>query len=195
MKTILSENYLRSTIIISDNLDVKLLMPFVNEVEQIHLRDTIGDKAFDELKYRYENKSLDDNEKHLVSNYIKPYMAWKVLYEALPWISAQVRNKGIVQPGDSTNTNSRSVDEMPRINLLLKKADEKSAAFEKRLKDYLCNFAGEYSNGTNVFYYYTHYSSKLIMPNYDDPGKTYGPVGYDSMTNITDYNRRYWGLK
>lgn len=193
MKNILSENYLRSTISVSDNLDIKLLMPFVNEVEQIHLRDTLGDKAFNELKYRYENKTLDDNEKHLVSYYIKPYMAWKVLYEALPWITTQVRNKGVVQQDSENNV---KVDDMPKINLLLRKADEKSAAFENRLKDYLCNFAHEYTNGTNIFYYYTHYSSKLIMPNYDESGKTYGPVdGYDEPSMRTDYWRRYWGLR
>lgn len=193
MATILSENYLRSTLSISDNLDIKLLMPFVNEVEQIHLRDTLGDLATNELKARYEAKTLDDNEKHLVSVYIKPYMAWKVLYEALPWITTQVRNKGVVQQDSENNV---KVDDMPKINLLLKKADEKSAAFEKRLKDYLCNFANEYTNGTNIFYYYTHYSSKLIMPNYDDPGKTYGPVdGYDNGLNSVEYYRRYWGAR
>ena len=193
MEHILTENYLRSTISMSDNLDIKLLMPFVNEVEQIHLRDTIGDRAFDELKYRFNAKSLDDNEKHLVSVYIKPYMAWKVLYEALPWITTQLRNKGVVQQDSENNV---KVDDMAKINMLLRKADEKSAAFEKRLKDYLCNFAGEYTNGTNIFFYYTHYSSKLIMPNYDDPGKSYGPVdGYTEPGYQTEYWRRYWGLR
>jgi len=193
MKNILSENYLRSTISVSDNLDIKLLMPFVNEVEQIHLRDTLGDKAFNELKFRYENQTLDDNEKHLVSYYIKPYMAWKVLYEALPWITTQVRNKGVVQQDSENNV---KVDDLPKINMLLRKADEKSAAFEKRLKDYLTNFAHEYTTEGNIFYYYTHYSSKLIMPNYDDPGKTYGPVdGYSEPSMRTDYWRRYWGLR
>lgn len=194
MEHILTENYLRATLAISDNLDIKLLMPFVNEVEQIHLRDTLGDKAFNELKFRWDGKLLDTNEKHLVSVYIKPYMAWKVLYEALPWISVQIRNKGAVQ---QESENSKSVDDMAKINLLLRKADEKSAAFEKRLKDYLCNFATEYTNGTNIFYYYTHYSSKLITPNYDDPGKTYGPVdGYDNgYTSSQEYYKRFWGAR
>lgn len=194
MEHILTENYLRSTLSMSDNLDIKLLMPFVNEVEQIHLRDTLGDKAFNELKFRFNAKSLDENEKHLVSVYVKPYMAWKVLYESLPWITTQLRNKGVVQQDSENNV---KVDDMPKINLLLKKADEKSVAFEKRLKDFLCNFANEYTTPGNIFYYYTHYSAKLIMPNYDDPSKTYGPVdGYDNgYYSSSEYYKRYWGAR
>lgn len=190
---ILTENYMRATLPISDNLDVKLLMPFVNEVEIILLQDILGTLSYNEMKKRWTEKTLDDNEKLLVSTYVKPFLAWRTLYEALPWIALQVRNKGIVQQDSETN---KGADEMTKINLLLRKAEDKSAAFEKRLKDYLCNWASDFAVQGNIFFYYQTYTTKLITPNYDDPGKTYGPVGYgNDNEESADYYRRIWGVR
>ncbi|CAB5208357.1 hypothetical protein UFOVP182_25 [uncultured Caudovirales phage] len=190
---ILTENYLRANLPISDNLDIKLVIPFINEVEIILLQDILGTLAFNELKTRWTNKALDDNEKILVTTYIKPFLAWKTLYEALPWIAIQVRNKGVVQQESETN---KPADDLAKINLLLRKAEDKSAAFEKRLKDYLLNWSTNFAVEGNIFWLYQRFTTKLITPNYDDPGKTYGPIAYDNdREQSVQYYKKYWGIR
>lgn len=95
MKYLISEDYLKTLTSINQNIDVSLLLPYIETSETTWLSKIITKDFYNDLKEKYTNQTLSSIEIDLV-NIIKPALAYKCVWSALPFIHLKLRNKGLM---------------------------------------------------------------------------------------------------
>lgn len=101
---IISEEKLREFTDINDNLDSKLLMNAVREAQDIYLQRLTGTSLYEYILDEIDANTLSGNYKHLVDNFIQPYLIYAAYWESLDAIYTRPRNNGLLQPTGGENS-------------------------------------------------------------------------------------------
>ena len=130
-----SQEWLKSYLPISQNVQFQDLVPHLQTVHQINLNEFLGTNFYTYLLNTFSAQTLNANEVILVGDYIKPYVAWKMLEYALPYMSFQLFNKGLLQ---LTSENSQTTD-LDVIKYMARLTNDRAQWFSQRLVTYLCD--------------------------------------------------------
>lgn len=147
MRLFVSETYLKTITPAAGNIDVADLLPHVTESQNRVVQEILGSKFYDELID--EAHTLTDNETALLI-VIRPYLAWQIIYDALPFLHYKIKPKGLIKIQGESNSSS-DLDELKYIRSELK---NKAEQYGQRLQDYL------YKN-KNLFPSYKNYDCPL----------------------------------
>ena len=115
---LISEDYIKSTTNISDNIANDYLLPSIKLAQDIDLESTIGTQLLEKLQELvYDNDiSNQDSEmyKLLLDKYIQPYLAYATIQHLAPTVAYKIVNQGIVRTEDekSYNVTSNEVDKV-----------------------------------------------------------------------------------
>ena len=106
------------------NIDIEEVVPFLEEVELIDVRELVGKPLYDSLKDKYINQTLDDNEIELV-NLLKRGISYKSASQALPFLNTKITSKGVQKlRGDYSEAGS-----MEEMKYLRRELENKSEYF------------------------------------------------------------------
>ena len=115
---LVSEDYIKSTTNVSDNIAGDYLLPAIKLAQDIDLESTIGTQLLQKLqKLVYDNDiSNEENSmyKLLLDNYIQPYLAYCTIKHLAPTVAYKLVNQGVVRTEDekSYNVTSNEVDKV-----------------------------------------------------------------------------------
>lgn len=154
----ISENYLKGETAISGNVDVKDLVPFVDQTQDIDVQPIIGTKLYNTLMAAIVSNTVTVDLAALL-NVIRPYHAYMTLWRAIPFLQAKVRNKSILS-GEAEAAKTVGHED---IKWLRNETKGVAEFYAKRLQEYLCD-------------------NKALYPDYtspDDPMSPNGTIGYD----------------
>jgi len=130
--TLISEEYFRSKIPFNNNVDFKDISIHIPISQDIHLQPILGSNFYDELLQKYNDQTLTPDEITLV-NHIKPSVAFRTAYSTLPFLTYNIKNKGIqTQNGDFSDSVEKG--NLSYLNNLL---ENRAQFYEQRLIEYL----------------------------------------------------------
>ena len=115
---LISEDYIKSTTNISDNIAGDYLLPSIKLAQDINLESTIGTQLLEKIQELIYNNDIsnEDNEmyKLLLDKYIQPYLAYATIQHIVPTVAYKLVNQGIVRTDDekSYNVTSNEVDKL-----------------------------------------------------------------------------------
>lgn len=134
---LISEDYIKSTTNISDNLAGDYLLPAIKLAQDIELESTIGTQLLQKLqKLVYDNDiSNQENEmyKLLLDKYIQPYLAYCTIQHLTPTIAYKLANQGVLRTEDEKSYNI-TADEVDRVQNHYKHIAD---VYKKRLQLFL----------------------------------------------------------
>ena len=113
---LVSEDYIKSTTNVSDNISNDYLLPAIKLAQDIELEQTIGTQLLEKLqKLVFDNDISNEknyNYKLLLDKYIQPYLAYCTIQHLVPTVAYKLVNQGIVRTDDekSYNITSNEVD-------------------------------------------------------------------------------------
>lgn len=145
-----SENWMKDNTPLCKNIDVKEIYPHINVAQDKYIKDLLGSKFFDSLKTKIIAATLSDDEKVLIK-LIRPCLSWYICYEALPFLSDKIRNKGVLRSAGTDLTNS----EVSVVKYLRQECLNQAEYYLKRIQDYLCenhNLFTDYDHPDNPIY-------------------------------------------
>lgn len=180
---LLSSTKLKSFTDIDPNVDEKILLPFVQVVQNTKLEYIIGAKYYKSLCNQVANNTLisGSTDYNFLVYFAQPALIWWAYAEALPSIMFRIKNQSIQSNSPTTVT----VNDM---NYMQKRADDRAQFFEERMiQEIIFN-----SNLYPLCYNYT--SNQGLFPHL---GKQYFSgvhIPNGSWVNSPDYMRRTYGL-
>jgi hypothetical protein len=140
-----TENWMKTNGMITDNVDVTDFSPLIQNAAKAFLRKQIGTYFFNDLFEKYNAQTLSTDEEEVVA-IMKYIIGWRATAEACVSLSYQLKNKGLqTQSGD----NSEAVED----KVVWKMYDhyiQKCYVFEKDLYDYLIDNKDLFPNFTST---------------------------------------------
>lgn len=118
---------------ISNNVDPKALLPYINPAELMHVTPIIGVALDNELKSLIEISGLTGNNLTLVEDYIRPVSAYASWHDSSTFMHVKSTNKGLVH---QTSDSSTTVD-FATLKFYRQSIKDKMTFYEERLKNYL----------------------------------------------------------
>lgn len=115
---LISEDFIKSTTNISDNLSNDYLLPSIKLAQDIELESTIGTRLLEKIQELiYNNDISNENNsmyKLLLDKYIQPYLAYATIQHLAPTVSYKLANQGVLRTDDekSYNVTSNEVDKV-----------------------------------------------------------------------------------
>lgn len=129
----ISESYLKTFTPLSSNIDVAVLWPQVKVFQDTHIQDILGSQLYITLQDNVANNTTSTDEDNLL-NLCRQALAWGSIWENLPWIATQIRNKGLMQ---NNSENSQSAD-LETLKYLRNEAKDRYEFYSQRIRNYLC---------------------------------------------------------
>ena len=115
---LISEDYIKSTTNISDNIAGDYLLPSIKLAQDIDLESTIGTKLLEKIQELIYNNDISNKDsemyKLLLDKYIQPYLAYATIQHLTPTVAYKLANQGIIRTYDekSYNITSNEVDKV-----------------------------------------------------------------------------------
>lgn len=115
---LISEDYIKSTTNISDNIANDYLLPSIKLAQDIDLESTIGSQLLRKLQKLVFDNDISNQEnsmyKLLLDNYIQPYLAYATIQHLAPTVAYKLANQGVIRTDDekSYNITSNEVDKV-----------------------------------------------------------------------------------
>lgn len=149
---------------VTSNIDPKDLFPHVQSAQQLYLQVILGSEFYENLLTKFKNQTLSADEITLVEDYIKPALMWRTISLALPWISFNLRNKGLMKNTDDYATGA----DFSELKFMLNESKNRAEFQENELNRYLCKYSALYpiyttQNGLIDPDTSTNWDSGLIM--------------------------------
>ncbi len=148
----ISENRLKESTTINQNVDTELLVPNIKIAQDKYILTKLGSDLDNKLQTLIQDGELDDagneNYKILVNTYIQPALVQWTFYESIVFLGFKFQNKDIMRKNSETGTPA-SLDD---IKFLRQEVRNTSEWYTERLVDYLChnnNLFPEYSTNTD----------------------------------------------
>lgn len=133
MDYFLTPNYVITTTNVGRSVDQTMITPVIATSADMWVRSIMGTEFYQYLLVEYNNQTLNASETILVSDYIKPAVAWRTASEVVIDSSIQIRNKGAQkQTGDYSNDADFS-----QLGYITKNTQQKAMFYENRLSVYL----------------------------------------------------------
>ena len=82
------------------NLDNEYIAPALEEAQSIYLREIIGDLLYNSIANKIDSETLSGQYQTLLSQYIKPYLTYKVQSVIVIPLNNKTRNAGVIQQYD-----------------------------------------------------------------------------------------------
>jgi phage anti-repressor protein len=136
----ISEQYLKDTSYIDENVDVKLLRNSILETQEMRIRSVIGTGLYDELKTQVTAGTKTALNNTLLSDYIAPALKYWVLHDAALILTFKVMNKSIVKRS-SENTEVIQATDLDKLMDFFKNRAE---YFSERITKYLLENENSY---------------------------------------------------
>lgn len=130
---IISEQYLRDHVDISDSINSKSVITAIEEAQSFYLASVIGDKFLLELYSEIKQETLTTDNKYLVDTYIQPFLAAQAASVLANKINFRIGNLGVVKSEASTSP-KQIVDYYTNL----------TGIALRRLTDYLCKHYSKY---------------------------------------------------
>lgn len=180
MLQFVSETYLKTITPLAGNIDIDELKPFIIETQNNRVRELLGKKFYDYLMTKTQ-ATLSADETALCE-FIKPFLAWYIVYDALPGIHFKIKPKGVLGGvGETVERGTRG-----DVQWLMEIYQNKAEGYGQQLQDYLWvnrNLFPDYIHPDNYHRPYkgTTYQADIA---FDEP---YG-CGSRINRNIYPYN-------
>jgi len=164
---LLSEQTLKNNSILQDNVDMKVIMPTIYDVQNFYILPILGTSLYNDVLDKVANNTLTASYTTLLDDYITPTMIWYCRYELPMNMNYKYFNKSVgVQNSD--NMNPASLEE---LQMIMDRAKNKAEWYAERLSNYLLAFPDLfplYLNQTDVniatiFSNRTNYTSGLVL--------------------------------
>lgn len=147
-----SANYIKENTIIEMNVDESKITPIIIKVQSLYLKQILGSSFYDHMNdatavyLGYETgTTLTTAELNLLRDYIKPYVAEYVVYEALPFLNFKATDKGISKESSEF---SQPAD-LSEIKYLRSDVKDMAEFLGKRLAKYLCDHQQDFPEWQN----------------------------------------------
>ncbi len=150
-----SEVKLKSFTAIHYNVEPTDLMPYLAQVQDIHLQEVLGSNFYGTLKLEIINNVVTTANTALIDDFIAPFMLNATIYQYLPWSYAKLMNKGIIS-GASEPTNSKPID-LTDLKYLRDNARSTMEFYRERLRKELVINSAKYPD-------YTNYATQQNLP-------------------------------
>lgn len=131
---LITGNDLTQNTIMGGNIDPQKYVHVIKEAQIFIVEPLLGTKLYNKILADFENSSLTGVYLTLLDDYIKPILIYSVAAEFILVHSYNIANGGVFKssPQDSEPVNKTEVD------FLVQQQHNKSDAYIKRLKKYLC---------------------------------------------------------
>jgi len=128
-----SDNYIKQYTPIGSLVEWSELEPSIISAQDSFIQDLLGTNFYNHLQDAYQNQTLTNDEIELVGR-IKPALAHKGADQALPFLSFQIKNKGIMtQRGDYSDSSDLSI-----LKYLRNELSNRAEFYSIRLTNWLC---------------------------------------------------------
>lgn len=111
---LISEDYIKSTTNISDNIAGDYLLPSIKLAQDIDLESTIGTHLLQKLQVLVFDNNISDEEnvmyKLLLDKYIQPYLAYATIQHLTPTVAYKIANQGVIRTDDEKSYNITSAE-------------------------------------------------------------------------------------
>lgn len=153
---LISEQTIKDTTVLNENVDPKLIAPAILESQDIHIQSILGSNLFNKITTLVGNKSISGTTnadyKLLLDSYITPALKYYVLAELVLPMTIKLMNKSIATR-TSEFSNSIQIDDMA---LVRENFMNKAEYYGERLINYLKDNTTTYpeyllSTGTALF--------------------------------------------
>ena len=128
-----SESYLKTTTVIDDNVDMKLLNPTLRLVQEKFILPILGTALYNKLVTEVTAGTLASYYKTLMDDYILPTMSWYIMCESPIPLGYRFMNKGVMR---KSSENSQPAD-VYDIHMNMDKAKDNAEYYALRLYKYL----------------------------------------------------------
>lgn len=118
MVLLISEDYIKSTTNISDNLNGEYILPAIQLAQDIELEETIGTPMLNKLQELVANGDIQHAEnvhyKALLDNYIQPFLCYATIAQITIPIAFKMANAGVLRVEDEKmyNVSANEVDKV-----------------------------------------------------------------------------------
>jgi hypothetical protein len=134
-----TQDYLKSFTPLNNNIDVADILPHLQISEEIWTRELLGNDLYQDLKTKFIDQTLSNIEIILVT-LMKPLIAYRCAYEAIPFLSTKIRNSGVVKlSGD--NYDAAALNE---VKYLRDELANRSEYYATRISHYICENSADF---------------------------------------------------
>jgi hypothetical protein len=141
----ISEQYLKDSSYIDENVDVKLLRNSILETQEIRIRGIVGTALYDELCTQITASTKTTLNNTLLDSYIKPALKYWVLLDSALILTFKIMNKSIVKR-TAENTETIQVTDLDRLMNFFK---DRAEYYSERITKYLIENESSYPLFTN----------------------------------------------
>ena len=172
----ISEQYLKDSSYIDENVDIKLLRNSILETQDFRILPILGTGLYDELKTQIQNGTKTSLNDTLLDTYIKPALKYWVLLDSALILTFKVMNKSIVKR-TAENTESIQTADLDRLMDYFKIRAE---MYSEKITRYLIA-----NNASYPLFYNPGSSVDTIYPKMNN---------YTQGLNLNMPNRKGYGL-
>ena len=129
----ISENYLKTSSVINDNADMKILTPTIFWVQDSYLQSILGTDLFEEMKTQINANTVSVANSYLLDNYILKILVNYTLMESTPEFKYRYMNKGLMV---KSSDNSQSIDPT-EMQYEMDRWRSRAEFYSERLRTYL----------------------------------------------------------
>jgi len=129
----ISENYLKTSSVINDNADMKILTPTLIWVQDSYVQSILGTDLFEEIKTQINTSSVSANNTYLLDNFLLKIIVNYTLMESTPEFKNRYMNKGLM---NKSSDNSQSIDAI-EMQYEMDRWRSRAEFYSERLRTYL----------------------------------------------------------
>ena len=136
---IISENYLKEYTNINKNVDMTILTPILQEVQDFYIIPLLGSLLYNEVLGQVTTNTATVLNQTLL-NLVVPCMLHYAKCEALPDMKYRLMNKGVM----IKNSENSSAADLSEIQFLMDRSRNKAEVYAQRTSDYLRRYQSSY---------------------------------------------------
>lgn len=136
----ISEQYIKDSSYIDENVDIKLLRNNILETQDMRIRGIIGTGIYDQLKTQVQNSTKTALNNTLLDDYIKPALKYWVLHDSALILTFKVMNKSIVKRNSENSETIQTTD----LDRLMDHFKIRAEYYSERITKYLIENESSY---------------------------------------------------
>lgn len=129
----ISEQYIKETSYIDENVDMKLIRDVIELAQEKYILPLLGTGLYNQIVSQITAATVSADNTTLLDSYIQKALKWWVLYEGLDVLTFKLTNKSVVKK-NSENSQAVSTDE---LNRLFDSFGNNAEMYSERLTKYL----------------------------------------------------------
>ena len=151
---LISENYLKEYTNINKNVDMTILTPILQEVQDFYIIPLLGTNLYNEVLIQVTTSTVTALNQTLL-DLVVPCMLHYAKMEAMPDMKYRLMNKGVM----IKNSENSSAADLSEIQFLMDRSKNKAEIYAQRVTNYLNRYVSSYP------LYISNVERDEIMPN------------------------------